>query len=132
MPAKKSAKRTKWEFEPADDVRALMVGLVEDLQMSHIDIERVFCVRSGGSSARAYARIWGLARIFQLTAGYKATYVIEVLAQHYDKLPPDRQKKVIIHELLHIPHTFSGALLSHKGRYHAVDDQTVEKLFKQL
>lgn len=132
MPVKKSVKRAKWDFELADDIRKVMIELVRDLDMRHIDVERVHCVRSGGSSARAYARIWGLSRIFQMTAGYKATYVIEVLSQHFDKLPADRQKRVIIHELLHIPLTFSGALRSHKGRNHAVDDKTVERLYKQL
>ena len=122
----------KWDFEIADDVQALMVDLVEKLEMSHIKIDRVFCVRSKGSKARAYARVWGLSRIFQLTAGYKPTYVIEVLEEHYDKLSLERKQRVLIHELLHIPHTFSGALRSHKARYFKVDEEEVEKLFKRL
>jgi len=124
--------KEKWDFEDAHDVRAMMLDLVKKLDMIHIDTERVFCVRSGGSSARAYARVWGLSRIFQMTAGYKATYVIEVLTQHFDKLPLQEQRKVIIHELLHIPKTFSGALLSHKGRNHRVDDVEVDRLYAML
>jgi predicted metallopeptidase len=124
--------KRKWDFELATDIQSLMTTLVRDLEMNYIDPKRVFCVRSNGSSARAYARIWGLSRIFQMTAGYEATYVIEVLSQHFDKLDPERQKKVVIHELLHIPHTFSGSLRSHKGRNHSVDDKTVERLYQQL
>lgn len=122
----------KWDLEPADDVREIMEDLIDRLDMTHIKSDAVYCVRSRGSSARAYARIWGLSRIFQITAGYQPTYVIEVLSQHFDKLDFERRKKVIIHELLHIPLTFSGSLRSHKGRNHAVDDRTVERLYQQL
>ncbi len=127
-----SRPKEKWDVEDAGDIREMMLDLVTKLDMKHIDVERVYCVRSGGSTARAYARVWGLSRIFQITAGYKATYVIEVLTQHFDKLNYEAQRKVIIHELLHIPKTFSGALLSHKGRYHRVDDVEVEKLYAML
>lgn len=127
-----ASRKKQWDFDEAEDVRALMVDLVEKLDMKHVKLDRVFCVRSGGSKARAYARIWGLSRIFQVTAGYEPTYVIEVLAQHYDSLPLERKKRVIIHELLHIPHTFSGALRSHKARHYRVDDEAVEKLYRKL
>ncbi|KXK11231.1 MAG: hypothetical protein UZ22_OP11002000437 [Microgenomates bacterium OLB23] len=122
----------QWDFVPAEDVRELVADLVHRLEFEHIQLPNIFCVRSRGSRTRAYARIWGLSRIFQVTAGFAPTYVIEVLSQHFDKLPFHEQQKVIIHELLHIPKTFSGALLSHKGRYHAVDHKTVEQLFKRL
>lgn len=124
--------KKSWSFVPAPDITEMMNMLTRSLEMRHIDAERVFCVRSQGSSARAYARVWGLSRIFQLTAGYKAVYVIEVLSQHFDKLPLEQKHKVIIHELLHIPKTFSGALLSHKGRHHRVDDTAVEELYEKL
>lgn len=121
-----------WEFEKADDVHALMADIVARLDMDYIDVDRVFCVRSSYSKAKAYARIWGLSRIFQFTAGYKPTYVIEVLSQHFDTLSSERKKKVIIHELLHIPKTFSGALRSHKARYFRIDDDEVEKLYRRM
>lgn len=123
---------TQWDFVPAEDVREMVTELVHKLEFEHVRLPNIFCVRSRGSRTRAYARIWGLSRIFQVTAGFAPTYVIEVLSQHFDKLPLAEKQKVIIHELLHIPKTFSGALLSHKGRYHAVDHHTVERLFKKL
>lgn len=127
-----SKKRAKWDFIPADDVKEMVAHLVPALEFDHIKLPQIFCVRSNGSKTRAYARIWGLARIFQITAGYSPTYVIEVLSQHFDKLPEEEKKKVIIHELLHIPKTFSGALLSHKGRHHSVDHKIVDELYKKL
>lgn len=89
-------------------------------------------MRSNGSRARAYARIWGLSRIFQITAGYKPTYVIEVLSKHFDQLNEKEKIKVLIHELLHIPKTFSGALKSHRGRYHRIGKREVDELFNKL
>ena len=121
-----------WDVEPAEDVRAMMIDIVTRLNMRYIDTDRVYCVRSGGSKARAYARVWGLSRIFQIAAGYPATYVIEVLSEHFDSLPEDRKQRVIIHELLHIPKTFSGALKSHSARHYKVDHKEVEKHYKQL
>ena len=57
-----------WDVEPAEDVRAMMIDIVTRLNMRYIDTDRVYCVRSGGSKARAYARVWGLSRIFQIAA----------------------------------------------------------------
>ncbi|KKR73658.1 MAG: hypothetical protein UU16_C0016G0001, partial [Candidatus Woesebacteria bacterium GW2011_GWA2_40_7] len=34
-------------------------------------------------------------------------YIIEVLAEHFDKLDKRNQDKVILHELTHIPHKFN-------------------------
>lgn len=127
-----SSKQKPWDFELAEDVQVMMEELVERLELTHIQTKNVFCVRSGGSKARAYARIWGLSRIFQVTAGFSPTYVIEVLTQHFDKLDDERKQKVIIHELLHIPKTFSGALKSHNSRHYQVNDKEVDKLFAMM
>lgn len=121
-----------WDVELADDVRTMMIDIVTKLNMRYIDTDRVYCVRSSGSKARAYARVWGLSRIFQIAAGYPATYVIEVLSEHFDSLAQDRKQRVIIHELLHIPKTFSGALKSHSARHYKVNHHEVEKHFKDF
>ena len=119
-------------FEKAKDVERMIKKLVKELKLDHVQSQSIYCMRSIGSSARAYARIWGLSRIFQIAAGFKPTYVIEVLSERYDKLSREEQIKVLIHELMHIPKTFSGALLSHKGRYHRINHHEVEKIFKTL
>lgn len=122
----------KFEFILAPDVEKLTNKLVKKLELLHIDPKRIFYIRSTGSKTRAYARIWGLARVFQVAAGIPPTYVIEVLSQHFDKLAEDEKFKVLIHELMHIPRTFSGALKSHRGVHHRINSREVEKLFALL
>lgn len=120
------------EFERADDVYQIIIKLINNFKFYHIDIRQIFCVRSYGSKARAYARIWGLPRIFQFSCGFKPSYIIEVLSKHYDKLSFEEKTKTLIHELLHIPKTFSGALLSHRGRFRRINKKEVEKLYKKF
>jgi len=69
-------------------------------------------------------------KIFQRALDIKPAYVIEVLSKYYDKLDDDSKKKVLIHELLHIPRNFSGALLPHRSRHRHLQAE-VNKLFKE-
>lgn len=117
-------------FEKADDVYSYLTKIISKLQLDYIRVDGVVCLRSRGSRARAYARIWGLARVFQIGFGYKASYVIEVLSEHYDKLNQEDQIKTLIHELLHIPKTFSGALLPHRGRSRRIGKRSVNRLYQ--
>ena len=57
-------------------------------------------------------------------------HVIEVLSHHFDHLSDDDKTRVIIHELMHIPKNFSGALVPHRGRHTRIDHRTVERLFQ--
>jgi predicted metallopeptidase len=119
-------------FISASDVSRLINEIIKKLGLSYIVKSQVYCVRSTGSGSHAYARVWGLHRIFQEVAGYKPTYVIEVLSEKYDHLSLENKRKVLIHELMHIPKTFSGALLSHKGRYHKINEKEVNALYKRI
>ena len=109
-------KDTKLEWEDASEVKEDIEHIIKVLEFSHINPSRIFCYRTNGSKSRSYARIWAFPKIFQSALNLEPAYVIEVLAKYYDKLDSDRQKEVLIHELLHIPKNFSGALLSHRGR----------------
>ncbi len=104
------------EWEEATDVQQDLRKIVSHLDLPYIDLARIYCYRTTGSKVKAYARTWSFPKIFQRALSVQAAYVIEVLSQHYDKLDDDRKKKVLIHELLHIPKNFSGALLPHKTR----------------
>ncbi|MBI2103734.1 hypothetical protein HYT59_01875, partial [Candidatus Woesebacteria bacterium] len=90
--------------------------LVQNLNLSWIETSRIYSFRSYHSSTRAYARIWGLSRIFQLALEVKPAYVIEVISEKFDRLDQKEQDKVLIHELVHIPKTFSGSLAPHIRR----------------
>lgn len=103
-------------WDEAHDVKIRIKEIVSVLGLEHVDVDRVFCYRTEGSKARAYARCWGFPRIFQRALGVEPAYVIEVLSKHFDKKSQDDQDYILIHELLHIPKNFSGALLPHHTR----------------
>ena len=118
------------EWDNAEDVQKDLEKVLAVLDLRHIKLDRVFCYRTKGSKVRAYARTWSMPKIFQRALTIQPAYVIEVLSKHYDKLNEDEKKKVLIHELLHIPKNFSGALLPHRTRsrnLHSVANQ----LFKE-
>lgn len=119
-------------YSPAPEIKRTLERLIKQLGMKHIDPKRVHCIRSYDAKTRAFARIWGMAKIFKEVAGIEPHYIIEVNAKRFDKLPQREQIKTLIHELLHIPKTFSGALLSHKGRYHQINDKKIETILKDL
>ncbi len=120
------------KYQLAPEVKKQVKNLVEELKMDYIDVKRIHCIRSFDAKTRAYARIWGMSKLFYEVAGIKPHYIIEVNAKKFDKLNDREKIKTLIHELLHIPKTFSGALLSHRGRYHRINNQTVEKILKNL
>jgi len=104
------------EWEDAQDIQKDLKKVLQVLDLPYIQINRIFCYRTTGSKVRAYARTWAMPKIFQRALGIQPAYIIEVLSRHYDKLGEDDKKKVLIHELLHIPKNFSGALLPHRTR----------------
>lgn len=121
------------DFLPAPDIHKQIKSITEKLNLDHIDPIRIVCFRSHGSKSRARARIWSLPRVWQLGLNLKPHYVIEVISHYFDNLSADDQIRVLVHELMHIPKNFSGALLSHHhGRYHRINHRTVETLFQQL
>lgn len=102
--------------KPAPDIKSQLKQIVRAGNYSHIQISRVFCFRSHGSTARARARIWAFPKIWQQALQLPPAYVIEVLAEKFDHLSLPDKKRVLIHELAHIPKNFSGSLLPHWGR----------------
>ncbi len=119
-------------FTKAPDLKREMRKIVKNLELKHIDANNVSAFRSTGSTARARARIYAMPRIWQQALDVKPHYCIEFIVEHFDHLKAKDQQKVIIHELLHIPKSFSGALVPHigRGRAHQVTYATVNKLFK--
>lgn len=128
----KKAKNTNLEWEDAKDVKSDIEHVLNVLseEFAHISNKRIFCFRTQGSTSRSYARIWAMPKIFQRALGIEPAYVIEVLSKYFDKLDKNEQKKVLIHELLHIPKNFSGSLLPHRSRGRHLGSE-VNKLYKQ-
>ncbi len=115
---------------PAPDITSEIRRIISKLQLNHVQPDYVICFRSFGSSSRARARIWALPRVWQLALNIKPHYVIEVLSEKFDKMYTEDRKRVLIHELMHIPKTFSGSLVPHRGRFHAITNRTVEQLYR--
>src|SRR5258706_13106645 len=118
------------DWQDAHDVKKDLKHVLRTLDLPHIDPEKIYCYRTTGSKVRAYARTWSFPKIFQRALDIQPAYVIEVLAKYYDKLSDDEKKKVLIHELLHIPKNFSGALLAHRGNGRDLNS-LANKLLKQ-
>src|SRR3989344_7060195 len=107
------AKKGKLDWIKAPDIKLRILRLVRDLEMDYIKPRSVYAYRSTLSKTRAYARIWGLPRLWQEVLEIRPTYIVEVLSQHFDNLPERKKDEVILHELTHIPKNFSGALVPH-------------------
>jgi predicted metallopeptidase len=119
------------KYDIAPDIKNQIDNLIRLSEFSFIDSTRIFCIRSIDAKTRAIARIWGFSRLFVEVAGLKPTYIIEVNHKRFDKLPEREKMKTLIHELMHIPKTFSGALRPHKGKGFHICDRTVEAICKR-
>lgn len=107
-----------------------MEEIIASLDMSHIQPKRIFCYRTSGSKARAYARIWSFPKIFQQVLDIEPAYVMEIITEKFERLNATDKKKVIIHELLHIPKNFSGSLLPHSYGRTKIEKE-VDVLYKK-
>jgi predicted metallopeptidase len=105
--------------------------IVGALEFSHVDPSRVFCVRGYGSTSEAWARIWGLPTLWQQVLEIGPAYVVEIIEPEFSRLPDDEQDRILIHELLHIPRTFSGAIRPHRTPTFRINRRTVERYYQQ-
>lgn len=119
------------EWRDAPDIKKEISGIIQHLAFPHVKLDRVICFRSFGSTSRARARIWSLPRVWQQALKAPAAYIIEVISEKFDKLSLDDQRRVLIHELLHVPKNFSGSLLPHRGRGKGINHRIVENLFRE-
>jgi len=116
-------------YEKAVDLQLKAIEIVRTLELKHVDIENVSCIRSYGSKARrVIARCHGLGKVMQLGLGRKAFYVLEFISERFDKQSEEEKLKTIIHELLHIPNNFGGGFKHHNY----VNSSRVNKLYKKF
>lgn len=123
----------KWT--PAPDITRRLTFLVIALQLDYIQPENLISFRSYGSAAQARARIWSLPTIWQQALNIEPKYCVEVISEKFDNQSLDDQERILIHELMHIPKTFSGALVPHRTSKHRTYrhyHDTIESLFRSL
>ncbi|MCX6776256.1 MAG: putative metallopeptidase [Candidatus Micrarchaeota archaeon] len=119
------------EVELAPDIQERVNKIIQTLNLDYINSLRIICMRSKKSTANAYARIWNLPQIWQKALDIRTYYVIEVLSENFDHLPEEQKTKVLIHELIHIPKTFSGALRPHAYFNYRIDERTVNEFYQK-
>lgn len=103
--------------------------ICKTLCFDHVKEGRVKCFVSRGTSTRnIIARIHGLEKLFQIALETEAYYIIELLSEQFDKLSEDEKEKTILHELMHIPHSFGGGFRHHKPY---VTNRKVKKKYEE-
>jgi len=101
-------------YRQAPDIEERVRRMVEKASLTNVDPNRVRCVRSFGSKSRhTNARIHSASKAFLTGLGMKPVYVIELIAERFDRLREVEKDRVLLHELLHIPKSFGGGLLGH-------------------
>lgn len=101
------------KYEQAPDIQ-LKADEISRILFPHVDVTRVKCFRSHGSSSRGtIARCHALGKLMQEAIGIRAIYALEFISERFDKMDKEEQIKVIIHELMHIPKTFGGGFKHH-------------------
>lgn len=130
----KSSRKIEWEF--ASDIKERLFYLIRALELTWLVPSSIYCVRSQNAQSRAIARIWGLGRVWQMTLNLRPAYILEVVSERFDHLTQIEKDKVLLHELVHIPRNFSGALLPHrrrgKGSFHNRLDHMIEKYYSSV
>ena len=125
----KSSKSVLWEN--ASDIGSRVKKLIKFSKLE-FNPESISTLRSYNSKSRAYARIWGLSKVWQMSLKLKPHYVIEVLSEKFDGLPDEKKDEVLLHELAHIPNNFSGSLLPHIRRGKRCFGRKVDSLIKEV
>jgi predicted metallopeptidase len=93
---------------------AIIKDIINKLGLDYINSDQIKCVLSyKSSSKRVIARLHPSLRIFTYAFDSKPLYIIELISEKFNKLNEKDQIKVLIHELMHIPKTFSGAARDH-------------------
>ena len=116
------------KYELAEDIKEKLFDIALTLQMSHIRLGSIECIRSRGSgSYNTIARCHALGKIWQKVLNINAFYIIEILSEKFDKMSKEEQEQTLIHELLHIPKSFGGGFKHHDF----VCSKTVREFYKK-
>jgi len=101
------------KYEPAPDLQKETEDIAKAL-FPHVRVSYVKCFRSYGTSSRGtIARCHTIGKLMQLAIGVAPYYAIEFIVERFEKMSDKDKKKVIIHELMHIPKAFGGGFIHH-------------------
>jgi predicted metallopeptidase len=115
-------------YTKSEELEDRVRRIVSALQLGHIDLGRVVCIRSEGSKSRnILARCHTISKVVQHALGLRSHYIIEVVSENFDPLSDEEKTKTLIHELLHIPKAFGGGFRHHADH---VNKRTIEKMYK--
>ncbi|MEK7565799.1 MAG: putative metallopeptidase [Patescibacteria group bacterium] len=120
------------EWQLAPDIKSRLDRLLKADIFPHIQPLQITAMRGTGSKGRAIARIWSFPKPWQIALEIGPRYIIEVIAEHFDKLSASDKDRTLIHELMHIPKNFSGALLSHRHHSQNINRRSVDDLYKKF
>lgn len=112
------------------DPRATYVvrELISRLGLDYIKPSNIVVVRNLDSKSSAYARIYALPRPIMVGFDLEPLYAIEIIQQRFKALDCETKIRVLVHELLHIPRSFSGGLLPHRSNVFSKIDDLVKSL----
>lgn len=134
MAKNKDSKSIFWQKAP--DIKKRINIIYKSLELKCPKGSAIHCVRSKHANTRAYARIWGLSRIWQETLDLRPSYIIEVISEKFDNLSSKQQDNILLHELAHIPNNFSGSLVPHirrgKRKFSGKVERLVSKYFQNI
>lgn len=126
----KRAESVVWSHD--SKLQKLLKKTIKEAGVDWVKASRVFTYRSINAKTRAYARIWGLSRIWQKALKVEPAYILEVISEKYDRLSENEKARVLLHEVTHIPKNFSGALVPHirrgKGNFYTKVNNLIKKL----
>jgi len=116
-----------WEIAP--DINGRIKKILASGIFLNVSGDFIIGLRGFGSTSRAVARIWSFPRPWQLALSLTPRYIIEVIAERFDRLSEEEKDKVLIHELMHIPKKFTGSLVPHRNRGRKINHKNVDLIY---
>jgi predicted metallopeptidase len=61
------------QYSKAPEIHKQISYLVKELKLYYINPKQIHCIRSYDAKTRAYARVWGMSKLFKEVVGNRAT-----------------------------------------------------------
>lgn len=122
-----------------ESMRLLTEDFIANIpEFRHLDAKRVHIIFSNSRTKRALALCHAFSQRLRFVLNMEPHYVIELIERRWQKLSVRDRAKVLIHELYHIPRTFSGNLRNHNDcgfctsfTGHSIEDSLLDNYAKK-